>query len=308
MKDYYFRIAGFLMEVRLPEDKNIEKLLPSFHLFRCETVLNKQKLVTFATTSEALPPTDIVRVVDESENDLGYTRLIQLQNGYRIELSYRKDSQQHTMHTDARFTSAVANIRWEDPYAGEVLSSFLRIVYSQAVAFHGAVSIHAASVAWQGKAFLFMGKSGTGKSTHARLWLKCFPGSELLNDDNPTIRIEQGKVTAYGTPWSGKTPCYKNKSFPVGGMVRLQQTQANRFTPCTEVDAFITLLPGCSVINSHAEQYGALCDTLVETTALVPTGRLECLPDEEAARLCERSLTKADNLINNDKTKNIENK
>lgn len=86
-----------------------------------------------------------------------------------------------------------------------------------------------------------MGKSGTGKSTHSLLWMKYIQGTELLNDDNPTLRIVDGKVYAYGTPWSGKTPCYKSLSYPVGGMVRLKQAPVNRFVRQQEVEAFIAL-------------------------------------------------------------------
>lgn len=137
-----------------------------------------------------------------------------------------------------------------------------------------------------------MGKSGTGKSTHAVQWLKCFPKSELLNDDNPTIRMESGRSIAYGTPWSGKTPCYKNRCFPVGGIVRLRQADANRFVLQKDVDAFITLLPGCSAIRLHSYLCNGLYDTLAETVSAVPVGELDCLPDEGAALLCEESLTK----------------
>lgn len=131
-----------------------------------------------------------------------------------------------------------------------------------------------------------MGKSGTGKSTHAAQWLRCFPESRLLNDDNPTVRIEEGRVTVYGTPWSGKTPCYKNESFTLGGIVRLVQAGTNRFIPQEGVDAFITILPGCMVIHENNVLHEELCSTLAEVAGSVPVGVLECRPDEEAARLC----------------------
>ena len=57
---------------------------------------------------------------------------------------------------------------------------------------------------------MLLGKSGTGKSTHSRLWLKYIPDTKLLNDDNPAVRImDNNTIMIYGTPWSGKTPCYK---------------------------------------------------------------------------------------------------
>ena len=121
------------------------------------------------------------------------------------------------------------------------------------------------------------------------------PGGYLEVDseiDNPILRIQDGQVVAYGTPWSGKTPCYRNLSFPVDGMVRLRQAQTNRFTPCRGTEAFIQLLPGCSVIRQDRRLYEALCDTLVKMADMVPVGRLDCQPDEEAARLCSQEISR----------------
>ena len=135
-----------------------------------------------------------------------------------------------------------------------------------------------------------MGKSGTGKSTHSALWLKHIPGCTLLNDDNPAVRLVGDGAVAYGTPWSGKTPCYRNLSYPIGGMVRLSQAPANRFVRRREVDAFVVLYPGCSVITDDERLNGALCDTLARLTERVTVGTLECLPDEAAATLCWQNL------------------
>ena len=122
--------------------------------------------------------------------------------------------------SDPVFDNAAACQRPEDPYLGEVLSSMLRILYAQAALVRDAVSVHASCVSLEGRGYLFLGRSGTGKSTHARRWLEAFPGCHLLNDDNPVLRVEDGTVTAYGTPWSGKTPCYRNEYAPVAGIVR----------------------------------------------------------------------------------------
>lgn len=117
------------------------------------------------------------------------------------------------------------------------------------------------------------------------------PGTELLNDDNPTIRLIEGKAYAYGTPWSGKIPCYKPFCFPLGGMVRLKQAPVNRFYRQTEVEAFAAILPGCSVIRQDTVLRTCLYDTLVQLAEQVPVGVLECRPDEEAAVMCHRALS-----------------
>ena len=165
----------------------------------------------------------------------------------------------------------------------------LRIVFSQAIIPHAAVSMHASVVVNDGKAVLFMGKSGTGKSTHTRLWLEHIPGSSLLNDDNPIVRIVGEEVIAYGSPWSGKTHCYKNESAPAAGFVRLKQAPHNRYMPCEDIAAFKALLPGSSVLRQDKTLHSILCGTLIEIAGMTKVGEMECLPDKEAAEICFKS-------------------
>lgn len=286
IKEYYYRIAGFNILLDVPETLDIDRLLPSFRPFRCGGNCHDGVLFRFMVGEFMLTPEGKCSLVEESFSDLGDVRLLRMAEGYRIEIRFTASGVVHYVHTDSSFTHATASLNPNDSHAGEVLCSMLRIVFSQAVLCRSGISLHAAAVAFGGKAYLFMGKSGTGKSTHAALWLRSFPESRLLNDDNPTVRIEEGRVMVYGTPWSGKTPCYQNESFTLGGIVRLVQAGTNRFISQKGIDAFITILPGCMVIHENNVLHEKLCSTLVEVAGSVPVGVLECRPDEEAARLC----------------------
>lgn len=293
MNDCYYRVAGFLFRVSLPLFADAEKLLPSFAPFRCAGAVSE--VPAFSFTALPVPASlcgDAVCVLSESLNDMGHVRLYADNGRYYVEVNYTVGGAVHSMRTDAGFSEVCASVCWDDPQAGDVLTSMLRIVFSQAILFRNAISVHASAVYLDGQAFLFMGKSGTGKSTHASLWMKYFPGCGLLNDDNPVIRIVDGRVMAYGTPWSGKTRCYRNLSFQVKGIVRLKQAPANRFMSREDVDAFITLMPGCSVIRQDERLLNCLYDTLAMSVEKVKVGLLECLPDEEAARLCRDELMK----------------
>ena len=267
---------------------DVMALLPSFLPFRCEE--EGEELFRLEAFHTSLPEDETAVRWEESVNDIGHSRLMRTEDGYRIVLRYTEQGTDHLMRTDQRFTKAQAVIDWNDPFAGAVLCSLLRIIFAQAVVYHRAVSIHASVVQLDGKGFLFMGKSGTGKSTHSALWMDRFEGCELLNDDNPILRLMPDGVMVYGSPWSGKTPCYKNHSCPLAGMARLRQAPMNRFVVQEDITAFITVLPGCSVIRKDAEQYDALCATLVELTGKVKVGTLDCLPDREAAMVCRSAL------------------
>ena len=285
---YIYRVADFRCSVRVPAELDMESLLPSFLPFRWEE--EGEELFHLDASHASLPDDGTAVQWEESVNDMGYTRLMKTDNGYRIHIRFTEQGVEHVLQANPRFTKVQAVIHWNDPYAGQVLCSMLRMVYSMAVVYHRAISIHASVVQLEGKGYLFMGKSGTGKSTHSALWQATFEGCELLNDDNPTLRLTEEGVKVYGTPWSGKTPCYKNKHYPLAGMVRLKQAQQNRYTDRKDITAFITILPGCSVIRKDTQQYDTLCATLLEVIEKVKVGTLECLPDREAALVCFERL------------------
>jgi hypothetical protein len=195
------------------------------------------------------------------------------------------------MLADSRFTSLRAAIDWTDPYAGAVLCSMLRIAYAQAVVYHRAVSIHASVVCLQDKGYLFMGKSGTGKSTHSRMWQTALDGVVLMNDDHPVLRAEDGIVTAYGSPWSGKTPCYKNISAPLGGIIRIVRAPHNKAVRLAPIQAYASLMTSCSGMTWDRELADGKDRTLQSVVSRTPSWVMECLPDEDAAKVCMSAVT-----------------
>ena len=157
------------------------------------------------------------------------------------------------------------------------------------------VALHSSCIVYRGKAVLFLGESGTGKSTHTRLWSTCIEGSELLNDDSPVVRCGPDGIRVYGSPWSGKTPCYKCESYPLAGCVRLVQAPSNRMERLPVVPAFAALHPSAPPAFAYcAALYDGVCHTLSALLAAVPVFRLYCRPDEEAARLACRTLFPGD--------------
>lgn len=277
-----YQVADYIFEVVLPQGMRAEEMLPSFRDFVCTE--EGPLLFRFDATAEG-NGSEVVELLDESVNDMGHVKVWRTTEGYQIEAHHELCEQTHVVTADREFRHIRAAIRWEARYAEQMLSSLLRIVFSQAVLREEGIGIHASAVTHKGKAYLFLGKSGTGKSTHARLWLQHIPGTELINDDNPAIRIKEGTAYAYGTPWSGKTPCYRNVCYPIGGIARLRQAPHNRFRQLDDVEAFMALLPGCAVIKQDTALYDALCNKLTWLAENITIGMMECLPDGEAA-LC----------------------
>ena len=111
------------------------------------------------------------------------------------------------------------------------VNTSLMIQYTFATAGLSTLLLHASVTRYQGVANLFFGVSGTGKSTHSRLWHAFVPESDLMNDDNPIIRFEGERCIVYGSPWSGKTLCYRNVVAPVNALVRLEQYPKKASSP-----------------------------------------------------------------------------
>lgn len=155
----------------------------------------------------------------------------------------------------------------------------------------GIMAIHSSTIVCKRKANLFLGESGTGKSTHTRLWLKNIEGCRLLNDDSPIISVENGRVMVYGSPWSGKTACYHNVGFPVNAFVRLRQEKQNVITKLNVFQAFAALQPSTPPSLSYSDFYSSkVIENLDSILRQVPVYQLGCLPNDEAAHLAYSTL------------------
>ena len=177
-------------------------------------------------------------------------------------------------------------------YTKMAVDNALMVLYALATAASGTVLFHAAVVSHEGKGYMFLGPSGTGKSTHARLWLKYIDGTALVNDDNPVVRLaDDGLPVVYGSPWSGKTPCYRNVSYPLGGIVLLSQAPYNNIHRLGGIHAYASLVASISGKRWDSRVADGLHATENALASTVPVWHLECLPDEEAAKLCHAQIS-----------------
>lgn len=143
--------------------------------------------------------------------------------------------------------------------------------------------VHGSVVAVDGVGYLFTAKSGTGKSTHTRLWRAAFgPRAVMINDDKPFLRIADRAVTAWGSPWSGKHRLDTNTSVPLRAICILERGDENRIRRITAREAVPMLFQQSSRPMDPAlmPKYMELIDGLTKGTAFY---RLACNMDPEAA-------------------------
>ena len=183
-------------------------------------------------------------------------------------------------------------VLWSDDNNTFGINNAMMVMYALATADKHTVLFHSAVVSHQGHGYMFLGTSGTGKSTHARLWLRYIDGTELVNDDNPVVRVhDDGTIRVYGSPWSGKTPCYRNVSYPLGALVMLRQAPQNAIRRLRPLEAYAALMTSISGKRWDSRLAEGLHDTENQLISHVAMWHLDCLPDEAAARLCEQEVT-----------------
>ena len=173
--------------------------------------------------------------------------------------------------------------------------SFMRFglwfVFNIATVQHLTAAVHSSVIVKDSRAVMFLGESGTGKSTHTRLWRETIEGATLLNDDSPFVAVKDGRAVVYGSPWSGKTPCYKAQCYPLQAIVRLSQAPHNRMRRLRAVEAIGALLPSLPpafAFDRELEEH-----TLALLSAVlcgVKVYHLECLPNHEAAELSYNTI------------------
>lgn len=217
--------------------------------------------------------------------------LYSVPGGWLVETAPRKDMEICSrMLFNADYSKAKVFVQGNAALQRFGLDNALMVLFSYATAALGTLEMHASVVSNGGKAYLFLGKSGTGKSTHSRLWLENVPGTELVNDDNPVMRVQDDGVYVYGSPWSGKTPCYRNVCFPAGAVVRISRAKVNRVTPLPAPQAYASLAASCSGFRPERAIADGLHATISTIIGSVPCFVLDCLPDPEAALICSENV------------------
>ena len=292
----YFKVAEHLFSLTMPDSCTLWPRLSQYEPFEVEAPAGKV-LFGLELVRDAFDLSAPRELVYDAPTEDGQTviRLYRDGAGWSFDLSPDK-SIECTAHlrssedfSDARLY--LDNRRVSDAIFG--INNSLMLLYAFCSAPLGTLEMHASMTGNSGKAFLFLAKSGTGKSTHSSLWLEHIPGSELMNDDNPIVRAwPDGRVIAYGSPWSGKTPCYRNVEAPVGAFVRIRRSPENKITPLGMLEAYALLYSSSSGFKADKTIADGLHATLEQIVTTTPCYVLDCRPDEEAARVCAAEVLK----------------
>ena len=279
MRDIYYKVAEHVFVLKTPVENDLQRELRQYEPFLTDPTDN---LAFSMEIAEELP----VNVFKEEmrQEDEGQTIVVgHTEDGSSYIEFWLEKRLCSAMITDKDYRQAKVCVKNDWSFG---VNNAMMVMYALSTANSQTALFHSSVVSYQGKGYMFLGESGTGKSTHSSLWLKYIKGTELVNDDNPVVRIIDGVARVYGSPWSGKTPCYRNVSYPVGGIVKLSQAPYNKIQRLEGIMAYATVMPSISGKRWDKQLAEGLHETENLLAQLVPVWQLECLPDEAAAQLC----------------------
>ncbi len=282
---YYYKVADHVFSVEFPEDCSVLDEMGQYKPFSTEETSS----VVFSlhvVDKEHFPTIDDITTEMNQDDDGSQILAGRLHEHpyFEFQLWGRCAAR---MVTDDSYQHADV-LLVDEPLFG--INNALMVMYALATSNLQTALFHSSVVSCDGYAYMFLGKSGTGKSTHSGLWLKHISGTELVNDDNPVVRRMPDGFYVFGSPWSGKTPCYRNVSYPIGGIVQLSQAPYNKIRRLRPLEAYAALVPSISGKRWDKQVAEGLHQTENLLAGEVAVWHLECLPDEAAAQLCSKTI------------------
>lgn len=284
----YFRVAEHIFGIDTTRD--ILACCPNYAPFTIEHSNDQLPLFTLRLEEGELPIAESWEnmYTDRSDDDMPRIEMYRRGEEWMFRFSQSRDGEIVGAFTcDGQMTQAV--------FYGEptrfAIDNTLMLLYAFATTNSRTLLFHASVIVREGAGYMFLGKSGTGKSTHAEQWLKAFSDAERLNDDNPVVRVfEDGRVIVYGSPWSGKTPCYKAADARVMALVQLAQAPENTIRLLRPSQAYPYILSSVSGLKILPAMMDRLYETIAALLESTPVYFLDCLPNTDAAEVCYSHL------------------
>lgn len=179
------------------------------------------------------------------------------------------------------------------PGADEALVCYMESgmqFYTAILKFDG-LMLHASALEWQGKAYLFSGPCGMGKSTHTRLWQQVYGNAaQVFNDDKPALRYLDNKWFAYGTPWCGKDGINQNKKVPLAGICFLKRGEENVIRQLQPEEALVRIISQTRRKLGSEYAVTLMLENSERLVKDIPVFELHCKADEDAAILSSTTM------------------
>ena len=182
-----------------------------------------------------------------------------------------------------------------DPYSQEERMQIfpfwrtIRHVCEAGIAMHGGIPLHASLVETNGLGIVFLGRSGIGKSTQAKLWQK-YLNADFISGDRPCVTNSDGVWRANGMPWDGKDHINRQVGVRLHAVVSLEQADHSEITRLSKQQALAVLLRQTSLPMWDSAATAAVAERLGMLAAEIPFYHLKNLADEEGVMLTYRTV------------------
>ena len=149
---------------------------------------------------------------------------------------------------------------------------------------------HGSAISVDDRAVLFTAKSGTGKSTHTKLWRDMFgERAVMINDDKPLLRVTDDGVVVYGTPWDGKHRISTNCKKPLEAICILERGEENQIRQISAREA-LPMLMQQSHRSADPAAVAKMLQVINKASSRVRFYRLKCNMDPEAAQVAYNAM------------------
>lgn len=162
-------------------------------------------------------------------------------------------------------------------------------LFSYAILNHDACVLHGVVMEYNGMGILVTAPSGTGKTTHTRMW-RDIENALIINGDRCLCRKIEGKWYAYGMPWSGSSGEYINRKVPINAIVALKQDSWNHVHSMTELDGTLYLMQRIFAPVWQCDMQNKAFDITEELARTIPMLELYCRPDFESVEVLKEAI------------------
>lgn len=225
--------------------------------------------------------------------------------GLRIKIEYKHDftakfCKEYLSEDQTSAVDIVASVTDEEFAAERALSEEFSDGYIENICLYRSICtqipvlermlLHCAVLEYDGKGYAFLGRSGTGKSTHTRLWKKYLSIPKMINGDKPILQFVGDGFVAHGTPWKGKEAWGMRASAPLCGLCFLEQAKENSIRKLTPAEVSARLFNQI-LLPENEENVVSTLDLADKLIATTPAYLLKCDISREAVKLSFEQLT-----------------
>ena len=223
-----YRIAEEYILLYTPSAEATRELLPNYEPFLVPELPDGcEPLFTFRG-GESLSSDQPKTLLEDKLSEGVRARVYKLVDGQRrLEIATRQGV--HAIEVDREWKDVRSDVLLDDPSAFFFINRLIMIAYGVAIAPKHMLKVHASVTELNGRALIFLGVSGTGKSTHSRLWRQFVPGARLLNDDEPIVSWTTAKcasTAAHGVAAHLATAMLRHMSSPSSISIRALRTSS----------------------------------------------------------------------------------